>query len=520
MMSRLYLLALAFLLASGALHAEAQVPSVFADHMVLQRDAPIPVWGKAAAGEKITVSLSDKRAETAANAEGKWRVDLPALPAGGPHTLTIAGTNTITFQDVLVGEVWFCSGQSNMEFKLPAALNGAKESADANFPLIREFNADKVIASQPREDVKGKWFVCSPANAKEFSAVAYFFAREIHASLKVPIGLIHSSAGWTPAEAWTPRDALLAEPDLRYIAERWDAIESTFENRKRQHAHEMDAWKIAADKAKADGKPEPGKPGGPPDPNFLHRASGLYNGSVFPLTQYAIRGVIWYQGETNEVRGIQYRRLFPTLIQSWRKAWGKDLPFLYVQLANVLPPDPEPAESEWAEVRESQLLTLAVPNTGMTVAIDIGEANDVHPKNKQDVGRRLALWARNKDYAENIECSGPLYKAMSIEGAKIRVTFDHAKGLAARDGADLKSFAIAGEDKRFYAASASIDGESVIVSSDKVPKPVAVRYAWANNPEGCNLINGDKLPASPFRTDTWPGKTSGSTIMTIDTMGR
>ncbi|HYG74338.1 MAG TPA: sialate O-acetylesterase [Planctomycetota bacterium] len=390
------LLVVASVVAASA-QAELKLPPIFADHMVVQRDTPVPIWGRAAPNEKLVIALGERRCETAADASGAWRAEIPATPAGGPFKLTItASTSTLTLEDVLVGEVWFCGGQSNMEFKLPSALNGDKEAAEADFPQIRTFNVDKVIAPTPQEEAKGKWFVCSPANAKEFSAVAYFFAREIYASTKVPIGLIHASAGWTPAEAWMPRDALMAQPELRYIAERWDGIESTFESRTRQHARQMEVWKKAAEKAKAEGKPEPGKPAAPPDPKFLHRASGLYNGSVYPLTRYALRGVIFYQGETNEVRGMQYRRLFPALIQGWRKAWNKELPFFYVQLANVLPPDPEPSESEWAELRESQLLSLNMPHTGMAVAIDIGEANDVHPKNKQDVGKRLSLWAETK----------------------------------------------------------------------------------------------------------------------------
>jgi sialate O-acetylesterase len=464
-------------LATTPVAAAVKLPSIFADHMVLQRDTPIAVWGTADPGEAITVKLGGASVSGAAGSDGRFALKLPAIAAGGPHTLTV---NAIEVKDVLVGEVWVCSGQSNMEWPVGAAQDPEKEAAAANYPKLRHFAVKKAIASEPLADAPGAWAVCAPDTVGAFTAVGYFFGRELLADLDVPIGLVHTSWGGTAAEAWTSRAALTADADLKPLVERWDAA-------------------IAKDAKAAE------------NPN---RVSSLYNAMLAPIAPYAIRGAIWYQGESNASRAFQYRKLFSTMIQDWRQRFGRgDFPFLFVQLANFTPALPEPAESDWAELREAQTMTLALPNTAMAVTIDIGDAADIHPRNKQEVGRRLALAARAMTYGRKVPFSGPMYQSMAVEGDAIRVRFAHADGgLAARDGAPLRGFAIAGPDKKFvWADETKIDGASVVVRSAKVAQPVAVRYAWANNPEGCNLVNADgKLPASPFRTDDWPGVTQAN----------
>ncbi len=505
-------------LAGMGARAEVRLPAVFSEHMVLQQGVAAPVWGWATPGEAVTVELGGQTVKATAGAEGRWRCRLGPLAAGGPLVLTVAGANRIEIQDVHVGEVWFCGGQSNMEFPLERANNAAAEIAAAKDPRIRMFTARNVVAAEPREEVDGRWVVCSPETAGKFSALGYLFGREICGVRNVPVGLVHASAGWTPAEAWTPREALLGHPDLRYIAERWDAVAAAYPEAKARYEKAMAEWQAASDKAKAEGREAPPQPSGPADPQFIHRASGLYNGSVHPLIPYGVRGVIWYQGETNDSRGYQYRKLFPALINGWRAAWGReDLPFLFVQVANVLPPDPTPVDSEWAELRESQALALALPHTGMAVTIDIGEEKDVHPKNKQEAARRLALVARATVYGEDVPCSGPVYKAMRVEDDAVHLAFDHVHGgLVAGGDAALSGFAIAGADRRFVYAEARVVGDEVVVRNAAVTAPVAVRYAWANNPAGCNLYNRAGLPAVPFRTDDWPAKTQDSTALFID----
>jgi sialate O-acetylesterase len=507
-----------------AANAEIKVSHVLSDHMVLQRCKPIPIWGKAAPAEEVVVSMNGKSAEATAGRDGRWRVELPAMEAGGPFVLKIKGSNSIVIGDVLVGDVWFAGGQSNMEFPLGRSLNGESEAAAANFPRIRLFDAKQVVSPrEPKDDVEGKWEVCSPATAKQFSAAAYYFARELQQEEDIPIGILDSSCSWTPAESWLSRDALAADPELtRDILKRWDEIEASYPQTKQEYTESMKAWENAKEKAEADAKEVPPQPKSPLDPGFIHRAAGLWNGSVAPLIPYAIRGVIWYQGEANDNRGYQYRKLFPALINDWRKKWRQpDLPFFWVQLANVLPPDEAPADSEWAEVREAQLMTLKLPHTGMAVAIDIGEENDVHPKNKKDVGHRLALAVLAKVYGKDIDYSGPIFKSLKVEKGELRLSFDHVNvGLATRGNASVKGFALAGADRKFKFAQAKIEGDEVVVWNDEIPEPVAVRYAWANNPTGANLYSrtckGELLPASPFRSDDWPGKSVGVTKLVTE----
>lgn len=511
----------------GIARANATLSAIFSDGMVLQREMPIPIWGRATPGEKIEVNLGPAHASVTAAPSGKWSAELPAQPAGGPFTLEIKADNQLAVQNVLIGEVWLASGQSNMQFPVEKAKNAADEIAAAHFPEIREFTAKAVVAAEPQENVPGRWQAAEgPATAK-LSAVAYFFARELHQNLNVPVGIVHASMGWTPGEAWMSRQALQSDPDLkRDILDRWDAWAAQYPQASKDYEAALKTWEDAKKTAEAAGQPLPSKPRRPVDPNFFHRATGLWNGSIAPLIPYAIRGVIWYQGETNDQRGYQYRKLFPALIADWRRQWAKpELPFLWVQLSSVLPPDPAPAESEWSEVREAQAMALSLPHTGMAVTLDIGNEKDVHPTDKQDVGHRLALNALASVYGQKIEYSGPILRQSKIEGSKIRLTFTNVNhGLATPDGSPLKGFAIAGDDRHFVTASAQIDGDSILVWSDQVAKPVSVRYAWANNPmPNSNLFSrtksGELLPAGPFRTDDWPGKSFGVVKMPVDDMG-
>ena len=388
--------------------------------------------------------------------------------------------------------------------------NAAAEIQSAVYPKIRLFTAEHIIAGKPQFDVSGKWETCTPDTVEFFSAVGYYFGRDLHKARGVPVGLIHTSWGGTPAESWTSKPVLQADPDFKPILDRWQESFAGYPKKlDHWYKHTLAAWRKKADQVEAQGRPIPKPPELPRDPRqHPHRPSGLYNAMIHPLIPFGIKGAIWYQGESNANRAYQYRTLFPAMIQNWRTDWGQgDFPFLFVQLANFKAREDEPGESDWAELREAQTMTLSLPNTGMAVTIDIGEANDIHPTNKQDVGSRLALAARAIAYGEQIVYSGPMYDSMTVEGETIRLRFKHVGGgLLAKGGGALKGFAVAGADRKFVWADAKIDGDTIVVSSGKVAQPVAVRYAWAINPE-CNLYNKQGLPASPFRTDDWPGRT-------------
>ncbi len=617
--------------------------------MVLQRNVPITIWGWADAGEKVSVTFSSKTISVKADKTGNWKVVFPSMKEGGPYTMTIKGRNTINLDNILIGEVWICSGQSNMEWILYNAKDGIRESSEANYPEIRLFTVPRKTALQPQDDLAGgEWMECNPQNAAAFSAVGYFFGRELYTRLHVPIGLINSSWGGTLIEPWTSDDALSAVPgtnewvsrlknlDIKKLeAEqkaRYDKIRNTISGNTDGLVDGKALWadvdlndhdwipikvpglweqsilpgldgvvwfryefNVPADMTQSDVKLSLGKiddsditwvngikvgemeqkydkpriytvykgvlkPGrnvitvrvddtgggggfwsdegelriddgkqsialsgtwkckispvnfrldealvGPND-----YPSILYNGMIHPLLNYAARGVIWYQGESNCDRAYHYRTLFPLMINNWREKWhNPDLVFLFVQLANFKQPSTVPGNSDWAELREAQLMTLSVPKTGMAVIIDVGEANDIHPRNKQDVGYRLSLAARKIAYNEDIVFSGPIFKSYTINGNKIEIEFDHiGSGLIAKDKYGyLKGFSIAGEDQQFRWAKAYIHDNKVIVYSDEITAPVAVRYAWADNPDDANLYNKEGLPASPFRTDTWKGIT-------------
>jgi sialate O-acetylesterase len=636
--------------------ADVRLPNFISDDMVLQRDKPIQIWGWADPGEKITVKGSWQwlwGVSGTADKEGNWKVQLPAAKAGGPYKLTISGKNRIELSNILIGEVWVCSGQSNMHFALNRAFSGKEAAIKAQYPKIRLFTIPVNYSLEPQADTPSKWQVCSPKIAGEFSAIGFFFGLKLHNELNIPVGLIDSAVGGTAAELWTPEESLKAEPLLAPILDRWDKVDDktkqlyadgmnfdlqfdnfrfipesskdkelllddfedgdlvnkmngqwttksfemvdsttinlitpgpdgtghalgfkglmnvgeffhlisdfdpenkpvdlsdykaiSFDVRGKSmyrfffHQPTVDDWDDYSIKK----EPSPDwenveikftdlKQAGwgvqtPFTPNQLNEAlfeptmskgkwglprppGSLYNGMISPFVPFSIRGAIWHQGSANASRAYQYRTLLPTMISGWRDVWGQgDFPFLIVQLQKFKKRKPLPAEDEWAELREAQLMTaLNLPNTGLGVNVDIGNAFNIHQKNKKDVAHRLALWALGTTYGKDIIYSGPLYESMEIINDRIKLKFKHiGSGLIAKGGSKLKGFAIAGADRKFYWANAEINNNTVEVFNKKVPKPVAVRYAWQANPD-CNLYNSALLPASPFRTDNFPGIT-------------
>ncbi len=506
------LLLIAGLMVQISSRADVRLPSIFSDHMVLQRAAAVPVWGWAEPGEKITVSIAGQTRKATTDASGKWSIKLKKLSADGSQTLTVSGKNTIVIRDVLIGEVWLASGQSNMQMSVNDATNAWNEKAGAKFPQIRMFTVARRPATTPQTNCEGKWLVCAPETVGGFSAAGYFFAREIHQKLNLPVGVIHSSWGGTPIEAWSSMSSMEAKPELAPILKVWnDTLKVPYDAQKAEtdYVSALENWTNNAAKLKAAGKPAPPAPEKKGDPRlFKNFSANLFNGMIAPITGYAIRGAIWYQGENNAATDLAklYSAQLSLMIRDWRQRWGEgDFPFAWVQLPNFHPQTTNPVPTNynnWCVIREEMLKTLAVKNTGMAITLDVGEANQIHPKNKQAVGHRLALWARAKVYGEKIPYSGPLPDGYKIKGDKIILYFKHTDGgLAAKDG-ELRGFAIAGEDHQWQWANAHIDGNKVIVSSPEVKSPKAARYAWAANPD-CNLFNGVGLPATQFRTDDW-----------------
>ena len=484
-------------------YAEVSVPNVFSDHMVLQRDQPNKVWGKAAAGEEVTVKIGDQRHTATADAQGSWQVTLDPLAVGGSHTLEISGNkgnsdseNVIRIVDVLIGEVWICSGQSNMAWRVSQSYDPDLEVLAAHHPKIRMINFPQKGAQEPIWEHSGSnWIVCSPQTVSSFSAVGYYFGRQLHETLDVPIGLINNAWGGSACEVWISRQDLEAAGSYSAMLNRFDDA-----------AQQYQMLDGKADKSAEDKRQLQALNG---QLSGNQRPANIYNGVLKSHLGYGIRGAIWYQGESNAGRAYQYRELFPLMISSWRKEWGQgDFPFYWVQLADFRAEQSEPMESDWAELREAQTMTMSkLKHTGEAVIIDIGEGKDIHPMNKLDVGRRLARLALDNDYHFDIASRSPRYKSMDKAGAKIVLTFDHVdKGWRPFDTADPVGFAIAGEDKKFVWANARILGNRIEVSSPAVANPVAVRYAWADNPV-CNIFNGAGLPLTPFRTDDWPGLT-------------
>jgi len=489
-----------------------KMPAIFADNMVLQRGIAAPVWGWAAPGEQITVSFREQKKTATANADGKWMLKLDAMTAGGPWEMDVAGNTSITIRNVMVGEVWICSGQSNMEFQLRSAHNAKEAIAESKNTQLRHFTLIKAQADQPLADCRGKWEEADPAVSGNFTAVGYFFGRKLQKDLGVPVGLIHTSWGGTPIEVWMSVKCIESDPDTAAAMEQYNRRVEQHKAALLQHQAKLAEIKAAYDKeveiAKQQGRPAPAAPKLPAAPGGPGwKPAVLYNAMIAPIVPYAVGGAIWYQGESNAGNAKLYRKQMPMMIQSWRDDFAcGEFPFLMVSLANFMQRREQPSDSGWAELREAQALTAQTcPKTGVAIAIDVGDAQDIHPRDKQSVGERLELNALALGYGKQIEYSGPVYEAMKIDGGKIRLSFKHiGGGLVAKDG-DLKGFAIAGEDRKFVWADAKIDGESIVVSSPQVAAPVAVRYAWADNPE-CNLYNEAGLPAVPFRTDDWARK--------------
>jgi sialate O-acetylesterase len=505
---RLSLLTLsaAALLGLSAANADVRLPALVSDNMVLQQEVPANVWGWADPQEKVTVKLGAKTATAVAGVDGKWSAKLTGLTPGVAGDMTIAGKNTLTIKNVAVGEVWVASGQSNMEMVVKSAKDADAETKSADRPDIRMFTVARTWQLEPQEDCAGKWEICTPETVGHFSAVGYFFARRLNDDLKLPIGIIHSSVGGTPAQAWTPTEVLAADPDFQVFLQSWETTKANYPKAKAEYDKALEKWKTDAEAAKTAGQPAPRPPQVPRGGDGNGSPGGLYNGMIAPLLPYTIRGAIWYQGEANASNGKLYRKLFPAMIVSWREKWGiPEFPFLFVQLANFMAKTEEPGESGWAELRDAQLATLELKNTGMAVAIDVGEEKDIHPKNKQEVGRRLALNALAIVYYREVEYASPRPLDAQVEDNKLRITLRNAEGMKTTDGAAPKGFAIAGEDRKFHWATAELSGDHIILSSPEVPKPVAVRYAWANNPD-VNLVNGAGLPVSPFRSDDWPAQ--------------
>lgn len=513
--------------------ADVTLAPLFSDHAVLQRDKPLPIWGRADAGEKISVTFQAQTQRTTTAADGRWIVFLDALPATTQGAdLSVAGKNTVTVRDLVVGEVWLCSGQSNMEFTVDArpgtwqantrAANAAAEIAAADFPLIRHVRIEHTVAAVPADTVATSgWLPATPANVGGFTAVGYFFARDIFQKLGVPVGLIHSSWGGTPVESWMSPAALASNPAFAHVTTRWQQNIASYPANKAAFDAGLAAWTkaeatakldaIAAGaktKPKTDGQkiyaawlkknPRPRAPRGPGD---SWTPAGLFNGMINPLLPYALRGALWYQGESNADRANEYHALFAATIAAWRAHFGQgDFPFYWVNLANYKIPS-DSTDATWAFLREAQTQTLSLPNTGQALAIDLGNPDDIHPANKQDVGRRLALLAKNRIYGTTVDDTGPTFASATREGAALRVRFNAASGLIAHEK-PVQSLEIAGVDRVFRPATAKIDRETLLVSSPTVKEPVAVRYAWKNAPEA-NLFNGAGLPAVPFRSDRW-----------------
>ncbi len=634
------------LLMAQLMFANVKLPQLFSDNMVLQRDKPVAIWGWADAKEKVTVQFNGQTKTITAGKDGKWKIVLDPIAAGGPYELTVKGKNSIQLKNILMGDVWVCSGQSNMEWNVKGVTNAIKEIADANYPMIRHFLVPKTIAAQPKDNVTGgEWNICSPATAGDFTAVGYFFAREIFNKTHVPIGLINSSWGGTMVETWTSRGAFEKDPEFKTMIAAMPDVDLDGIAKKKQEEFKIRIEKIQGNIPQTeatiatwktlsfdDGKwpvmqapmlwegqalgdfdgavwyrktitisnTDAGKeavlelamiddndeayvngtkvgstnlfnakrkytiPAGILKPgnnvisvrvfdtgggggiwgdaadlkvsigsNIISMAGDwkykaeiatstvaavgpnsyptlLSNGMIEPLIPFTIKGAIWYQGESNEHRAMQYRKAFPLMITDWRKRWGLgDFPFYFVQLASYDASNGNSEKgSEWAELRESQTMTLSLPNTGMSITTDIGEAKDIHPKNKQDVGKRLAAIALNKDYAQPGEYAGPMYQSMKVEGDKIVLTFTHADGLTVKNKYGyVQGFEIAGADKKFQYAKATVSGNQVVVYKEGLMNPVAVRFGWADNTDDNNLYNKDGFPAVPFRTDSWEGRT-------------
>ncbi|MDP4693889.1 MAG: sialate O-acetylesterase [Opitutales bacterium] len=498
------------LLSVASLPADVLLPNIFSDHMILQHGQHNPVWGRADAGELVRVTIAGQSHETVADSQGTWRVELEPMAASHePKTLQVSGIKSqLSFTDVLVGEVWMCSGQSNMAWSINATNDYDMEIATADYPEIRLLSVPRVGTQDPQFDIEAQWKVCTPENVKDFSGPGYLFGRRLHTTLKVPVGLIYNAWGGSDLEAWLPRKVLEDAGQDAYLAE-WDEYISKYSDAylERQKV-EYQKWLDA------------GKPGKKKFPardvrTAQKRPANIFNGVLHPTIGYGIKGVIWCQGESNIGRAYEYRSLFPLLINTWRDLWAQDdLPFYWIQLADHNVEKSQPAESYWAELREAQTMALSLPNTGEAVVIDIGEARDIHYRNKQEAASRLVRHALANEYGYKIATSSPRYQSMEVDGNTITLTFDHvATHLYAFDVPEVKGFAIAGADKKFVWAQAEIIGKNKVkVWSDQIADPAAVRYGWADNPV-VNRYDRNSLPVTPFRTDDWPIGTMGNKTM-------
>lgn len=500
----------------GAARADVTLGKLFSDNMMFQRNAPIRVWGKAAPGEMVKVMLAGKseerKGETKADDKGGWLVELPGLAAGTDLQLTATAGNSLVLKNLVIGDVWLCSGQSNMEWSL-GQCDGAEDAKAADLPMIRRIKFNHVNSPTAQDEPPaGPWQVCSPQTAAGFTGCGFYFARELHAKTGVPIGLLDDNWGGTAIEPWIAPAGIDDATKQALAAWRTEQLPKYFDD--------LDRWLVRARADAASGAAIPAMPTMPPSPAAGY--SGIYNAMIHPIVRFPIKGTIWYQGESNGGEGESYLHKMEALVGGWRKVWGQpEMPFYFVQLASYQKPTDNPAGGDgWAKLREAQRHALRMPHTGMAVAIDtvpLAVAGDIHPKNKYDLGMRLARWALHRDYGQaDLVPSGPLYKGMKVEGSKVRLEFDHAgSGLMVglKDGTRKpvvedpagkpKRFAVAGADKKWAWADAMIDGKTVVVSSAEVKEPVAVRYAFSMNPDGANLYNREGLPASPFRTDDW-----------------
>lgn len=509
MKKTLSFLSLAIVFASSA-RAELKLPAIIGDHMVLQQKQANPVWGWDDPGTKVTVSFAGQTKTAEAGADGRWTVKLDPVDANAePAVLTIEGSSKRELQDVLVGEVWMCSGQSNMGFTVGGDWNAEVEALAANVPNLRLISVPQVGTQELQDDFQGQWEASTTESCRGFTAVGFFYGKYLQEILGVPVGLIDNAWGGSAAEAWVRRTTIEADPRFASLVEGWKQREVQLQSPETKAKYEADlaAWKESAEKAKAEGKPAPRPPQSPDQ--LLHgnaRPGNIFAGVVNPTLGYGIKGVIWYQGESNAGRAWEYAQLFPFMIEQWRQEWKQgDFPFYWVQLADFKSEVDQPGESQWAELRESQTKTLSLPNTGQAVIIDLGEGNDIHPKNKHDVAARLVRWALARDYGFKLEPESPTYQAMEIAGNKVVLAFDHTgTGLRTVDVNEALGFAVCGEDRQWKWAEAKIVGPNKIeVWSAEVPAPVAVRYAWAENPV-CNVLSKEGLPLTPFRTDDFP----------------
>ena len=497
-------LVISLLAGTVGLRAEIRPAALFRDGAVLQRAQPVPVWGTAIAREEIRVQFGAQMVATVADAQGRWKVVLaPLAAASTPAELKVTGSQSqpVRVANVLVGEVWLCAGQSNMGFRVSRSLKAKADAGAFRYPSIRQFDVPTLSVDEPRTEIESTWIETEPETVRMFTAVGFYFALELHRALGVPVGFIRAAPGGTRIEAWMSPTALASDPAFAVVGESWRVSVTGYNVRRAANDKARADWATAAAAAKTAGVAFPkAQPAEMPGLG-LAAPSGLYHGMIHPLLPYALRGFVWYQGESNHTRAAEYRALFPAMIRQWRRDFGQgELPFYFVQLANYEQPSDKTGRL-WAYLREAQAAALVLPNTGMAVTVDVGEAKNLHPPNKQEVGRRLALYARAKVYGEMIACESPRALGFEKAGHGLRVRLSEAAGLDLRDGKSGGA-EIAGADRVFHPASIRVEGDGVLFVSTAVPAPVAVRYAWKNAPE-TSLYNGAGLPVAPFRSDDW-----------------